>query len=1743
MSSGFQTNDIQLTAADLGQLENADQIVHFFARLGYDVDRAAALDHAALGLDSEELRQQIRRIRLVGADPVDGEIAIYLLEVRSVTVQLRQAIARRFRERPESALLVLTTDYETLDFVLLEKEREKSKSRGRPFRLVIRPRPLTVDRRRPRPVALRVLQRFTFTEADGVYQWDKLRSAYTLAEWSEPYFNNRALFSDYYLKERLADPKLTPAWDEDVRPTGREVARLLAEARRRYTGQKENAVRQGLLEPLFTALGFQWARNKAGESAAAEPDYLFYAGQERDKPIALALTYVWNRNLDDQDPARDPDTPEEIPGALVVSVLEQGDVPWVVVSNGKLWRLYSATADNKATNYYEIDLEEALAAPDQVTALKYWWLFFRRPAFTGFLDDLRRQSADYAKGLGERLKDRTFEEIFPHFAAGFIGDIRRQVGQQRADFDEEALQMVYEGTLTFLYRLMFVLYAESLELLPLNEERGYRQESLYRLKREIAEAAGTILDEAPARLKAQYTTTSTALYERLERLFELIDSGAEALNLPTYNGGLFSQVSESGEFLADYAIPDQSLALGLDRLCRDVDDKTQALVFIDYKSLGVRHLGSIYEGLLEFKLRIAGEKLAVVKEKGKEKVVPYQEAKGKIYATLEKGDVYLENDKKERKATGSYYTPDYIVKYIVEHTAGPVLERKFEELAPRLRLAQRQFRQHRDRVKARGGDQPAGLLWNTPEMQALADDCLNVRVLDPAAGSGHFLVEAVDFISNRLITFLNAWSENPVWGMLEQIRDDIVVEMERQGVTIDTARLTRVALLKRAVLKRCVYGVDLNEMAVELAKVSLWLDAFTLGAPLSFLDHHLKHGNSLIGARIKEVEEAVEGTAEKAVQLSLFSGGPFTGLSLATDLMRRVSTLSDNTVSQVQESQAAYRDAGDHLAYYKRVLDVYTSRWFGNAPGKKADPAVLFLRHNDTRNWLKNPHGRPPEVAQFDAPQVAETALQAAEDKRFFHWELEFPEVFFAPGRPGGQDVQLLEWGGFDAIIGNPPYGADFGENDKPYFSENYISFQLDFDSYIFFLEKLWQILRSHGLLSYIVPEVWLRLETNENLRRLILSRATLNSLWVTGRVFAEAVVYTCVPIFSNQAPSSESETKVTLDHSINTLNVKPHYRIPQASWLKNAYARIEYLMTPELDDLLSKIMSKSQTLAVCCDIAQGLTAYDKYRGQDEKLIRSRAFHSAHQKDETFKKWLEGGDVARYELDWSGKWISYGPWLAAPRDPKYFYGERLLFREVPGSNHRIQTQLTNEEFYYGHSIIPCLSKVSMPYDLRFILAVINSYLISFYSRIKLPNFAKNTFPKLNPSDVQSLPIPKVEFNTNDEQRSTIGKEIKAHYKNHDLVWLIGLAREATQNGRTDIIHDELAFLAVQMIEFNKQKQAEIKHFLNWLEGVLSIRPREDKFGVKALTGYSVIQNYPGDYQKGEAELPWEEFYYRLHQNRNRLGVNLVKIQGQIQAEYEKSLAVLRPIKQQLAATDALIDQIVYQLYGLTDEEIELIERPAYEQALAEAKEKALQDEELQKDPDAALEVIAAGVLPAAQRLQSRVNVSPEEERLNAALPGWRLFAGDVPTFLLTGEYNIAHLPGHLDFSTSVIAYAKAVETALMQRLFLPFREESGYGDGDCHNAFLQQFMRRERHLTLGSFPIIMASSRESALRRFTEARFTRAAETIFGDDGVLGQLNDNTTIALRNKAAHSEALSRAEAQQARAWALNVLRHL
>ena len=339
-----------------------------------------------------------------------------------------------------------------------------------------------------------------------------------------------------------------------------------------------------------------------------------------------------------------------------------------------------------------------------------------------------------------------------------------------------------------------------------------------------------------------------------------------------------------------------------------------------------------------------------------------------------------------------------------------------------------------------------------------------------------------------------------------------------------------------------------------------------------------------------------------------------------------------------------------------------------------------------------------------------------------FDWDAEFPEA--------------MKDGGFDAVIGNPPYGAFFNELEKKYIRTAYKSYKYKFDSYLYFIEKGIIKTKIGGKIAYITPEVWLKLESCDALRSFISKNVGFERVKICGEnVFNKVIVNTVVFIF---------EKGRDFDHLVVETETDS-WKVKTETWKSNALLSIDYRLRPEVGGLIDKIKYKSTSLFVYGEVVQGITSYDKYRGQDPKLIKNRGYHFDHKKDETCGKWLAGKDLTRYSLEWSGEWISYGSWLAAPREQRFFEGTRLIFREIPGKNKRIQATLVNDVLYYGHSLTPFKSFDNIPLSLCYILGLANSKLTSWYGGLILPNFGKNIFPKLNPNDIKELPIRTINF--------------------------------------------------------------------------------------------------------------------------------------------------------------------------------------------------------------------------------------------------------------------------------------------------------------------------------------------------------------------------------------------------------------
>jgi hypothetical protein len=1318
------------------------------------------------------------------------------------------------------------------------------------------------------------------------------------------------------------------------------------------------------------------------------------------------MSYAWDRNLDgreDEQQPRDNETGERNPGAFVVSLLEQPGAPaWAIVTNGKLWRLYAARAHSRATNYYEIDLEETIASREPDLAFRYFWLFFRARAFAAdprlngrsFLDEIFDGSAQFAKELGERLKERVFEQIFPYFAEGFIQAIRAREGSQ-ADLSPARRELVFRGTLTFLYRLLFLLYSESRDLLPLRSARDYQAVSLTQLKEEIARKAGTILDEVPAKLEKAYSPKETALYERLSALFAIVDGGDPARNVPLYNGGLFltrpgaddhSPEAESARFLAEHKIPDRFLALGLDRMARDLDPKRGDLVFIDYKSLGVRQFGSIYEGLLEFTIQIAEQRMAVVRGKKTEEIVPYVEAqagkrsilkrgRGRTAPewVLEPGTVYLENDKRERKATGSYYTPDYIVQYIVRQTVGPVLAAKCEALLPRIRQAQQRFRDtvQRKRVVEKVAPNEPALLNEIAG--AVLNELFSLRVCDPAMGSGHFLVEAVDYITDYLVRFMERFPF--LSHFFAGMRRSILAGMEAQGVIIDPARLSDVNLLKRHVLKRCVYGVDKNPMAVELAKVSLWLDCFTLGAPLSFLDHHLKCGNSLIG--IWDVEKYITpGSARWGEFMQALA-------NIVT-----IAELTDNTSAEVAQSQELYRQVQAVIQPQREQLNV--------------DLAASFLDLGSTAHARRVAYiAVPDRAAAVDAVTLEkfQHAQAEAQARRFFHWKLEFPEVFV--------DHQQRDWqtdgGGFDVIVGNPPYVAttDLRKTDKQewnFYKTGYISAQTGkFDIYLPFFEQAFRLISvQNGRAAFILPNKWIKSDAGKALRRNFALNRAVESVVDFGanQVFQEEsnssgpTTYTCVATLSKSNKKTLKYALVAeLHDGISNLTwSETEYRkldeepwnIEQGIWNKGFGERFIPLgeaatifvgTTTNADPvfIFERVEDVGDNILVYSEEEQGVIEIERIvclpflRGKDIgrfEIVNHNVLvlFPYEMKDGSTtlidKKTME----ARYPLAWkyllrhrlkledreNGKWKNKVDWYchAYPRNHGYISEPKIL---TPDLSLGGQFALDESGRFHLLNTVYGVTKPISFIELTFLLGVLNSTVFENYIRTNSVDL-RGGYYRVTKNFMEPFPLRRIHFTTPAAERAARAGELVGLYEqgaDEELLAAVErcLPRDGAGNfvafaagatGReeqSDVVHDLLAHLAERMIGLNEQKQAEQRRFLGWLEQELRIgADRAGNTGLDALTGKSRLRGYLGDYQKGEDALSFAELEEILFKNKARLGVALsAAFSTHLRAEYERSLATLRPLKEALARTDALIDQVVYRLYGLSAEEIAVVE--------------------------------------------------------------------------------------------------------------------------------------------------------------------------------------------------------------------------
>ncbi len=759
--------------------------------------------------------------------------------------------------------------------------------------------------------------------------------------------------------------------------------------------------------------------------------------------IAVLEAKRWLRPLDrgDASEAYDPDAPS----SQMLRYLSRADVvsdravKWGVLTNGNVWRLYWQDARSRSEDFFEVDVAAALKISgiqheleeiEPSHALKLFYLFFQKQAFLPQeWDNAQRTFHAYAlnearlyeEKVSQDLGARVFDDIFPKLADALArGDLHAQThkvgyGQFiRPQYTPEYLVEVREAALVLLYRLLFLFYAEDRNLLPVRDER-YTPYSVRRIRLDV---------QAKVDVGSTFSSTMSNIWLSLKGVTELIDQGDDDIGMPAYNGGLFSWSRSA--LLNRAKVPDKVMAPIIDALSRRTEDLLRG--WINYRDLAVAHLGGIYERLLEYNL------------------VHEVQAKDDYKDKLEIDRVVAAPSSFARKVSGSYYTHDDLVRLILRESVGQLAQTRWDAFDAHLKKLSK-------KTSLNPGD------WDALDAVDPAQQILELKICDPAMGSGHFLVALVDDLADRVLEAVasatlqvndQSWAkhlaeagrpwQSPVLQRIAAIRQSIKTTAKTHGWAVTDAQLDDRHIVRRMILKKSIFGVDKNAMAVELAKTALWLHTFTVGAPLSFLDHHLQVGDSLHGEQLPNVQKDIQNLGALLLQTE------FDRLGKAAANIAQVADLTDVDIAEARLSKQLALEAKEQAAPILAVMDFWRAlRWL--IPGwpvsdiaklpqlfklpkdvKTLEAEIAAGQHahyNGLRQLLDPSHNLVAvlhagklggdDAGVQAANDLMEQAEKLAQQETFFHWRVQFPTVF------GGSDKPKKD-AGFDAVIGNPPW-------------------------------------------------------------------------------------------------------------------------------------------------------------------------------------------------------------------------------------------------------------------------------------------------------------------------------------------------------------------------------------------------------------------------------------------------------------------------------------------------------------------------------------------------------------------------------------------------------------------------------------------------------------------------------------------------------------------------------------------------
>ena len=618
----------------------------------------------------------------------------------------------------------------------------------------------------------------------------------------------------------------------------------------------------------------------------------------------------------------------QLPEGVLLVACQRAGAPWGILTADGRYRLFQQNPKTGAATGQWLEIQpQALSEEDR---LYVGLLSPQSLRQDGWMSQWSEEARDFGDELRRGLEERISNVALPQLARGLAEWLQSQ------DIDinnREQLDEIGRAALTLTFRYMFVLHLEAREHLPIRDER-YRRDS-----------AATLADDCRPE-HGPFDRNSVRRWHGLQKLTGMMRNGDHSAQVPAYNGGLFAPDRFPGSSLLESAqISDQRLAPAIAAIAFENDGEDAP--GLDYAGLQVGHLGAIYEALLSYQLSIADEDLIY---DAKKDIYRPKQASDK-HTDVQRSELLYQTEKGGRQAGGVYYTKHEFVQHLLNNSLLPALDDHLKEV---------------------------GKIAEASTANA-ATHLFNFSIIDPSMGSAHFLTAALDMMADHIELFL---VDNPLPSIAEMLRE------LRQDAG-ETATNTKDGdLLRRLILKRCIYGVDISPMAVEIANVTLWLSSFVPGLALSYLGNNLKCGDALIGV----ADRTVVGRKDDPM---------FTGMVVrnamqqAADLQMQLVAVSDRTPDEVKYSADLNAQMRESTTGLRAAFDLWSAQPLGLAKGRN-----LLTLHAE--NIIAGDHTKvEAEIAQAEA---------IAAQYNFFHWPLEFPTVFHAQ-RPG-----------FNVVVGNPPW-------------------------------------------------------------------------------------------------------------------------------------------------------------------------------------------------------------------------------------------------------------------------------------------------------------------------------------------------------------------------------------------------------------------------------------------------------------------------------------------------------------------------------------------------------------------------------------------------------------------------------------------------------------------------------------------------------------------------------------------------